>query len=119
MKELGRYSILHTDGMLDPIPDELADSGLDALQAIGPIAGMDIGKTKQAVGSRLCLCGNLDCGLLQFGPPDRIYETARNAVLAAKPGGGFVLGGSDAVFKEIPLEHYQAMLQAWPDVGRY
>ncbi len=119
MRNLGLYSILHTDGMLDPILDELADSGLDALQAIDPVAGMDVGTTKQQVGDRLCLCGNVDCGLLQFGPPSRIYETVRNTVLAGKPGGCFVLGASNAVFKEIPLEHYQAMLDAWRDVGRY
>lgn len=119
VKELGLYTILHTDGMLDPILEDLADSGLDALQAIDPIAGMDIAKTKTQARGRLCLCGNIDCGLLQFGPAERVYEVAREVILACKVGGGFVLGSSNAVFKEIPLEHYQAMLQAWTDHGRY
>ncbi len=119
MRNLGLHSILHTDGLLYPILEDLANSGISALQAIDPIAGMDMKKTKDIVGDRLCLCGNMDCGLLQFGPPERIYEVTRELVLNCKPGGCFVLGGSNAIFPEIPKEHYAAMLKAWREHGTY
>ena len=119
VKALGLYAILHTDGNLTPVLDDLADSGLNALQAIDPIAGMDIAEVKARVGSRICLCGNIDCGLLHFGPAERIYEVTRDTLLACKPGGGYVLGASNAVFREAPIGHYRELVRAWRDHGRY
>ena len=111
--ELGLVAILHSDGQLTSILEPLAASKLDALQAIDPIAGMDIAAVKRAVGTRLCLCGNIDCGLLQFGPEEKIARQTREVIRAASPGGAFVLGGSNAIFDEVPLNHYDAMLTAW------
>jgi len=119
VKALGLYAILHSDGDLMPVIDDLAASGLSALQAVDPIAGMDIVEVKQRVRDRLCLCGNIDCGLLHLGPAERIYETTRDTLAACKPGGGFVLGASNAVFRETPIEHYREMVRAWRDHGRY
>jgi uroporphyrinogen decarboxylase len=119
VREMGLYSILHSDGDLTAILTALAASDLHALQAIDPIAGMDIVAVKRRVGERLCLCGNMDCGLLQFGPVERIAAETARICEAVKPGGRFVLGASNAVFAEIPLEHYEAMLAAWRVHGRY
>ena len=53
-----------------PVQEPVADSLLDALQAIDPVAGMDMLQVKAQVGDRLCLCGNVDCGLLVMGAPE-------------------------------------------------
>jgi len=119
VKEMGMKSILHSDGDITPALESLADSPLDALQAIDPVAGMDIVRVKQQVGARLCLCGNLDLGLLQNGPIEAIEAEVRRICQACKPGGGFVLGATNAVFEEIPLEHYRAMIAAGRRYGRY
>ena len=119
MRECGLYSVLHTDGMILPVLDAIAETGIDAIQALDPIAGVDIVEAKRIAGSRLCLCGNIDCGLLHFGPPERIYAVTRNTIQACKPGGGFVLGASNAVFRETPPAHYRTMVQAWRDYGAY
>ena len=34
-------------------------------------------------------------------------------------GGGFVLGASNAVQREVPAENYRAMLAAWKRYGTY
>jgi uroporphyrinogen-III decarboxylase len=80
---------------------------------------MDIVAAKKQISGRLCLCGKIDCGLLQFGPPERIVAETARICGAIKAGGGFVLGGSNAVFPEIPTEHYEAMLATWREHGRY
>jgi uroporphyrinogen decarboxylase len=113
VRKIGLYSILHSDGNLTAILAPLAAGGLDALQAIDPVAGMDMETVKHAVGNRLTLCGNLDCGLLQFGPIEKIAEQTRRIVEAGKPGGRFVFGSTNAVFQEIPLRHYEAALAMW------
>jgi uroporphyrinogen decarboxylase len=112
------YAILHTDGDINPCLEDLASSGIHALQAIDPVAGMDI-RDMRRVGGKVCLCGNMHCGLLLTGPARRVYEEARRLLQNCMAGGGFVLGASNAVFPETPIEHYRAMIRAWEDGGQY
>jgi uroporphyrinogen decarboxylase len=119
VKEMGHYALLHTDGDLGTCLEDLADSGIDALQAVDPVAGMDMRATKEAVGDRLCLCGNIDCGLLVMGTPEEVYAATRTLLLENKAGGGLVLGASNAVQVEAPVENYWAMIEAWQAFGQY
>lgn len=119
VKAMGLFALMHSDGNLTPYLEQLANSGLDALQAIDPIAGMDMRKTKDLVGDRLCLCGNIDVGLLLRGTPEAVYEAARDLLLTCKAGGGLILGVSNAVQPEAPVQNYLAMIEAWRDHGQY
>lgn len=119
IKALGAYSILHTDGNIMPCLEAIADSGVNAIQAIDPTAGMDLYETKRQVGDRLCLCGNMDCGLLLTGTPEQVYAAARDLLLCCKPGGGLVFGASNAVQREVPVANYRAMARAWREHGTY
>jgi hypothetical protein len=47
VKAMGLYAILHTDGDVGACLEDLAESGLDALQAIDPVAGMEIHEVKE------------------------------------------------------------------------
>ena len=105
--------------MLYPILDALADSGVHAIQAIDPIAGMDMRKAKDQVAGRCCLCGNIDPGLLFQGPPQRVFDKVRELLQTCKAGGGLIFGASNAVFGETPKENYLAMVQAWRQFGRF
>ncbi len=116
--EMGLYAVLHSDGQLTPYLDELADTGLDALQAIDATAGMDMAETRRIVGRRLCLCGNIDCGLLLRGQPEQVYAATATLLESQKSSGGFVLGASNAVQKEVPVENYRAMISAWKKHGK-
>jgi uroporphyrinogen decarboxylase len=119
VKGMGLYAILHTDGDLRSCLEDLAESGIDALQAIDPVAGMDMRAVKDAVGDRLCLCGNVDCGLLVTGTRQEVHAATRYLLLDNKGGGGLVLGASNAVQPEVPIENYVAMIEAWREYGRY
>jgi len=118
IREMGMYTILHTDGNLTRYMDLIAATGLDALQAIDPVAGMDMRETRDIVGSRLCLCGNIDCGLLLRGRPEQVYQSTRDLLTSCKGGGGLVLGASNAVQPEVPIENYCAMIGAWKEFGQ-
>jgi uroporphyrinogen decarboxylase len=119
VKKLGVFPLLHTDGNIKPILNDLADSGICAIQAIDPIAGMDILQVKKEVGGRLCLCGNVDCGLLITGTPEEVYDSTVELIKSCKKGGGFVLGSSNAVVTDTPLENYLALIRAWNECGSY
>jgi uroporphyrinogen decarboxylase len=119
VKEMGAYAILHSDGDLMPYLDKIANSGVDALQAIDPVAGMDMRTVKDQVGNRLCLCGNLDCGLMVTGSPEQVFEATRDLLVTCKDGGGLVLGASNALQQEVPAENYLALVNAWKEFGVY
>ena len=110
VRALGGWSVLHSDGNLNACLDALADSGLHALQAIDPVAGMDIRSVKDQVAGRLCLCGNIDCGLLLTGTPAQVRAATRMVLANCASGGGFVLGASNAVQREAPPDNYRAAL---------
>ena len=119
VREMGGYAILHTDGDVTTCLDAFAESGLHALQAIDPVAGMDIRAAKARVGGRLCLCGNVDCGLLVSGTPQEVVDQTRNLLIDCREGGGLVLGASNAVQVEASIANYRAMIDAWRAYGQY
>ena len=113
VRKMGLHSIIHTDGNLEPCLEGIAASGVDALQAIDPTAGMDMRRTLAAVKGRLCLCGNVDCSLLLLGPAEKIYESTRKLLSECAGAGPMALGASNAVVAETPMAHYREMLRAW------
>ena len=110
---MGMASLLHSDGNLTAHLDRIAGTSLDALQAIDPVAGMDLVRSKEIVGDRLCLCGNLDCGLLVGGTPEAVYAATCELLVTWGTRTGLVLGASNAVQREVPIENYRAMVAAW------
>jgi uroporphyrinogen decarboxylase len=119
VRMMGLQSVLHSDGDLTSVLNKLAATELNGLQAIDPVAGMDIVDVKKKVGDRLCLCGNIDLGLLQAGTQKEICNEVKRVCHGCKTGGGFVLGATNAVFSEIPLGNYKTMLQAGREYGNY
>jgi uroporphyrinogen decarboxylase len=119
-KELGLYVIKHTDGNLWKIIDMIVDSGIDCLDPIDPVAGMDLGEVKAKYGDRVALKGNVDCAqLMTFGTPDEVMEATKDALCKGMPGGGFILSSSNSIHSAVKPENYVAMLQALREYGRY
>ena len=119
-KELGLYVIKHTDGKLWPILDMIIDSGIDCLDPIDPVAGMDLGEVKAKYGDRVALKGNVDCAqLMTFGSPEEVVEATKDTLRKGMPGGGFILSSSNSIHSAVKPENYVAMLQALREYGCY
>ena len=116
-KAKGLFALLHTDGNIETLLGDIRTSGVQILQAIDPVAGMDIAKTKRALQGEVAVCGNFDCGLMITGTPQQVYDSAKHIVLSCKDGGGFVFGNTNAVDITTPVENYMAMLEAWNAFG--
>lgn len=119
-KELGLYVIKHTDGNLWKIIDMIVDSGIDCLDPIDPVAGMDLGEVKAKYGNRVALKGNVDCAqLMTFGTPDEVMDATKEALRKGMSGGGFILSSSNSIQSAVKPENYVAMLLALREYGRY
>jgi uroporphyrinogen decarboxylase len=119
-KALGLYVIKHTDGMIWPLMDMILESGIDCLDPIDPIAGMDLAEVKAKIGKRVALKGNVDCAhLMTLGTPEQVGAATRNALRIGAPGGGFILSSSNSIHSSVKPENYAAMLAALKEHGTY
>lgn len=120
LKEAGIWVVFHSDGNLWEIIDDLIDAGVDGLNPIEPLAGMDLGELKRRYGDKLVLVGGIDCSqLLPFGSREEIEEAVKEAMRVAAPGGGFVIGSSSEIVPSTPLENVLAFYEACHRYGRY
>jgi len=119
-KDLDLYVIKHSDGNLWPILDMIIDSGIDCLDPIDPLGGMDLAEVKAKYGHRVALKGNVDCAhLLSFGTPDQVRTATREALRKGMPGGGFILSSSNSIHSAVLPENYAALLETWKEHGIY
>jgi uroporphyrinogen decarboxylase len=118
--EEGAYCCKHSDGNLWPILDMIVGTGVDALNPIEPVAGMDIAEVKRKFGAQVCLIGNVDCShLLSFGTPDEVRQAVRECIAAASKGGGHILSSSNSIHSGVKPENYVAMVEAVHEFGAY
>ncbi len=113
IKMHGAIPFVHTDGNIMPILDDYLSLGAACFQSVDPMAGMDIAVVKQRCQGRMALMGNVQCNLLQDGPDDAIRASARYCLEHASPGGGYIFGTSNTVFKGMPLRNYEYMLDVY------
>lgn len=113
--------IKHTDGNIWPLLDMMVDeAGIDAIDPLEPLAGMDIGRAKQQYGDRIAVMGNLDCTeLLPNATPEQVELAVQETIAKAAPGGGFVLASSNSIHPAVRPENYRAMIEAARRWGAY
>lgn len=115
----GAYVIKHTDGDIMPILEQLASCRPHALHSIDPQAKVDLAEVKKLIGDRVCLAGNVNCGLLQTGTDEEVKADVMRSLKDGMPGGGFIFCTSNVAFKGMPPERYQMMLDLRQQYGRY
>ncbi|HID94797.1 MAG TPA: hypothetical protein EYP53_01895 [Candidatus Latescibacteria bacterium] len=112
--------IKHTDGNLWKVMDLIVGAGIDALDPIEPLAGMDIGRVKDGYGDRIALAGNVDCSLLlPHGSEDQVMEAVKETLAKASVGGGHILASSNSIHPGVKPENYRAMVEAAKTFGEY
>jgi uroporphyrinogen decarboxylase len=116
-RELGFYSIKHTDGNIMPILDQLVQARPHALHSLDPQAGVDIAEVKRRAGDQVCLIGNVNCGLLDTGTDEQVVESARYALRHGLPGGGYIFSTSNCIYTGMRLARYELMLDVWRAEG--
>jgi uroporphyrinogen decarboxylase len=118
-REMGFYTIKHTDGNIMPILDALVAAKPHAIHSLDPQGGIDIAEIKKLVGKKVCLIGNVNCGLMDTGTDQEVIESARYALKHGMPGGGYIFSTSNCVYTGMKLERYKLMLEVWKTEGNY
>jgi uroporphyrinogen decarboxylase len=119
--ELGLVYVYRTDGDLWPIEQEFfVESGIDGYGEIDYEAGMDLDRLKARHGERLTFWGNVPCGtILHHGTEAEVVEFTRHIIDVAAPGGGFIVGSSNAIMPGTPARNVMAMVETVRRYGWY
>ena len=113
--------IMHSDGRLWQVLDDLIALGVDALHPIEPKA-MDIYDLKRRYGQKLTIFGNVDLGyaLIEgMGTPEAIRAEVRQQIKELAPGGGYGLASGAGLTRYVELENFLAMREALLEYGTY
>lgn len=103
----GLAVMFHSDGNLMEIVDDLAAVGVDILNPIETIAGMDVAEIRRRH-KNLVLAGGIDVSqLLPFGTPQEVATETRKLIEIAAPE--VLVGSSTELHNDVPLENFKAM----------
>lgn len=118
-RDIGYYTIKHTDGNIMPIIDQIVQCGPDALHSLDPQGGVDLGEVKRLYGDKVALCGNVNCGLLQTGTEEEIIADVRRSLRQGMEGWGYIFCTSNCAYTGLSLERYELMNRIWREEGIY
>ena len=112
---------LHSCGFCRSVVDDFIEMGADVLNPVPVyVRGSDPLEMKQVYGARLCFDGGVDqMRVLVNGSPDQVKAEVRLRIEQMAPGGGYILGPSQVLTDDIPLENLVAMFEAVDRYGWY
>jgi len=119
IKKRGIKFLLHSDGNLYPIFDEIINAGIDGIHPLEPGA-MDIGDIKERYGHKIFIMGNVDCRyILPYGSEEEVRKEVRRCIDAAAKGGGFILTSSNSLHPSVKVENIYIMVDEARKYGKY
>jgi uroporphyrinogen decarboxylase len=111
--------ILHSDGDLMLLLDDLITLGIDALHPLEP-GPMDIEAVKRDFGDRLCLVGNIDLHYtLTRGTPEEVEAEVKQRIETIGRDGGYMISSANSITSYCKIENVWAMVQAIRKYGAY
>ena len=112
--------MLHSDGNLNSILDDVVELGIDGYNPVQRSAHMDIFALKQKYRNRLCLVGNVDSNnTLSLGSPDDVQAETLELLERVAPSGAFILCSDSDLRDEMPVENILAMVKTGKLYGKY
>jgi MtaA/CmuA family methyltransferase len=116
LKEKGIILHNHICGNTIPIIEDFIATGAQVLEVDHKT---DPVKAKNAVRHKVCLLGNIDTGLMQFGKPDDIDKACKELIEIWKPDSGFILGPGCALGTTVPADNIHALVESAKKYGNY
>ena len=108
--EHGLKCLFHSDGYLMEVMDDLVESGIDGLNPIETLAGMNLAEVSKKYGGRIFLTGGIDMSqLLSNGSADEVRQVCREAIRDACPG--YFIGSTTESDNSCKLDNLLAMYE--------
>lgn len=119
-KKMGARVMLHCDGNMNGILDDLAHLGVDAWQPLERKGKNDLAHVKKTYGDILTPVGNVDSSVtLPFGTKEDVANQTLQCMRDAGEGGGYILGSDHSLHDGIPVENIFTMIETCRKYGAY
>jgi uroporphyrinogen decarboxylase len=117
---LGVPVLLHSDGNINSLLDEIVATGISGLHPVEREAGMDLADLKKRYGKEICLFGNVSSTTtLSRGTEQDVEREVKECLEIAAPGGGYVLGSDHSLHEGIPVSNILKMIETAKRHGKY
>ncbi|MFW9899084.1 MAG: uroporphyrinogen decarboxylase family protein, partial [Candidatus Thorarchaeota archaeon] len=114
--------MLHSDGDLLEIFEDIIKCGVDVLNPIEPTTAnpeYDIFKLYQKYGNKLTFCGNLSPIMLALGEISEIKAYAKRLIRELAPGGGYIFSSGHSINPAVTVDRFEAMQSIRREYGTY
>ncbi len=119
-RALGVPVLMHNDGDIRILLDDLVDTGINAYHPIERAAHMDLADVKRRYGHRICLVGNVNNkDTLVMGTVEDVERETKECLRIAGPGGGYILASDHSLHQDIPMANILRMIDTAHRYGRY
>ena len=113
----GKHLWVHSCGKIEAIIPELIDIGLQGLNPVQSEA-MDLRTLKDSFGDRLTFWGGVSTQqTLPYGTPAEVRAEVADVVELMSKGGGYVLGPTQHIQDDVPLENILAFIEVARSFG--
>ena len=120
LKSFGVPVIMHNDGNLWEIIDDLANTGIDAYHPVEKAASMDLLKIKEKYNGKICPIGNVNNKTTMVtGNPEAVRKETIECLKTGAPGGGYMLSTDHSLHDDIPSENVYALIETVLKYGSY
>jgi uroporphyrinogen decarboxylase len=111
------YTMFHTCGNVFPIIKDFIDCGLDILDPIQKVPGMEIEKLKSEFGEKLTFHGAVDTQfLLPYASEEEIQKEVKKIVSVLGHNGGLIVAPVHNVQKDVPIKNIFAMINTVKEI---
>jgi len=116
---LGGLVYVHICGHQTPLAEMLVETGVDCIEPMDPMGGVDPAQMKRLVGQRVALMGGVSTLTLLRGTAEQVEAEARECIRKAGQGGGYILAAGCMVPRDTPEDNIRAMVRAAHEFGVY
>jgi len=120
LKNLGAPVIMHNDGQIWDVLDDLVDTGISGFHPVEKAAGMDLKIVKEKYEGKLCPVGNVNNKTTMVtGTPEEVVAEVKDCLKIAAPGGGYIIATDHSLHDDIPSENVYALIETTHKFGKY
>ncbi len=112
VKGSGPLIYLHICGDSRRILEKMADTGVDCIEPLDPLGGVEVKDAKKRVGDKVALMGGVHNVKLAHGTLQEVVDDCQRCLSQGAPGGGYILACGDMLPTETSKEKVEAMVEA-------
>jgi uroporphyrinogen decarboxylase len=111
--------MLHSDGAIQKLIPDFIELGIDVLNPVEPVAGMDVKTVKQEFGRQISFLGGIDISHAMPGNIQDVRADVDRCLADLAAAGGFVLAPSNHLQADVPAANVIELFRYAQEKGKY